>query len=55
MNKNDQLSTALIKQNTILLRLIVHKTTSGVARRGAEKASALPEILRKLKNYFNGL
>jgi len=28
---------------------------SGVARGGAEGAAALPEILKKLKNYFNGL
>jgi len=26
-----------------------------VARGGAEEAAAFPEILRKLKNYFNGL
>jgi len=28
---------------------------SGVTRGGAEEAAALPEILKKLKNYFNNL
>jgi len=28
---------------------------SDIARGEAEEAAALPEILRKLKNYFDGL
>jgi len=43
------------RRNHFIIKFIFVLNNSDVARGGAEGAAAVPEILRNLKNYFNGL